>query len=66
MNDDSSRLGSALFAISLAGRLLLIGMGLFFACDHAQAAKAYGIPVSGGLDNVWITAAAVRDLALGG
>jgi hypothetical protein len=66
MNDDSSRLGPVLFAISLAGSLLLIGLGIFFACNHARAAEAYGVPVSGGPDNAWISSAASRDVAFGG
>jgi hypothetical protein len=41
-------------------------MGVFFACDHARAAEAYGVPVSGGVDNAWISSAALRDLAFGG
>jgi hypothetical protein len=54
-----------MFAISVAGSLVLISMGILFSFDHEGAAKGYGIPVSGGVDNAWITTAALRDLAFG-
>ncbi len=54
-----------MFAISLAGSLLLISMGIFFSIDHEEAARAYGVPLSGGADNAWISSAALRDLAFG-
>jgi lipid-A-disaccharide synthase-like uncharacterized protein len=40
MNNNSSRLGPVLFAISLLGSLVLIVMGIIFALDHAGAAMA--------------------------
>jgi hypothetical protein len=49
----------------VAGSLLLVGMGVFFACDHAGAAAAYGVSLAGGPDNAWISSAALRDLAFG-
>jgi hypothetical protein len=66
MNNDSSRLGPVLFGISVAGSALLIVMGIVFACDHAGAAMAYGVPLSGGADNAYISSAALRDIAFGG
>ena len=64
-NDDPQSLGPKMFAISLVGSLVLISMGILFSFDHEGAAKGYGIPVSGGVDNAWITSAALRDLAFG-
>jgi hypothetical protein len=66
MNNDSSRLGPVLFGISVVGSVLLIVMGIAFACDHAGAASAYGVPLPGGLDNAYISSAALRDIAFGG
>src|SRR5579871_591629 len=66
MNYEPSRLPSIFFVIVLAGSLLLIGMGLVFACDHALAARSYGVPLAGGPDNSWISSAALRDFAFGG
>jgi hypothetical protein len=63
MNNVSSRLKSVLFVISLLGSLVLIAMGIIFTVDHTGAAAAYGVPVSGGADNSWISSAAARDLA---
>jgi len=40
-------------------------MGIVFSVDHEGAAKAYGVPTSGGLENAWISSAALRDLAYG-
>ena len=54
-----------MFTISVMGSSLLIVMGVFFAYDHADAARAYGIKLSGGSDNAWISSAALRDLAFG-
>lgn len=54
-----------MFAISLAGSLVLISMGILFSFDHEVAAQGYGISLSGGADNAWITSAALRDLAFG-
>jgi hypothetical protein len=54
-----------MFIISVLGSSLLILMGLIFACDHADAARAYGVDLSGGSNNTWITSAALRDLAFG-
>jgi hypothetical protein len=65
MNNESPRLSPPLFAISVAGSLSLILIGVFFALNHVVAADAYGVPVSGGVDNTWITSAALRDLAFG-
>jgi hypothetical protein len=65
MTNESLRLGPAMRAISVLGSLLLIAMGIFFAMDHATAAMAYGIPLAGGIDNAWISSAALRDLAFG-
>jgi hypothetical protein len=62
---DSSRFGPVLFGASVAGSLLLVGMGIFFACDHTGAAAAYGVSLAGGPDNAWISSAALRDLAFG-
>jgi hypothetical protein len=59
------RLGLVLYVISLAGSLLLVGIGIFFSADHTGAAAAYGVSVSGGADNSWISSAALRDLAFG-
>jgi hypothetical protein len=65
MKNDSSRMNSVLFVISLLGSLVLIAMGIIFTLNHTGAAAAYGVPVSGGPDNSWISSAAVRDLAFG-
>jgi hypothetical protein len=65
MNNDSSRLGPVTRAISVVGSLVLIMMGVIFALDHAGAASAYGVSLSGGADNSWISSAALRDLAFG-
>jgi len=65
MNHDPSRLGPAMLWITLLGSLLLITMGIVFSLDHEGAAKAYGVPVSGGVENAWISSAALRDLAYG-
>jgi len=54
-----------MFWITLAGSLLLIAMGIIFSIDHEGAAKAYGVPTSGGTENAWISSAALRDLAYG-
>ncbi len=62
---DSSRLGPKMFAVAAAGSVLLIAMGIFFALDHANASKAYGVDLTGGPDNAWISSAALRDLAYG-
>jgi hypothetical protein len=62
---DSLRLGPVLFAISLPGSLLLVGMGIFFASNHAEAATAYGVSLAGGPDNAWISSTALRDLSFG-
>lgn len=51
--------------ISVLGSVLLLVMGIAFACDHMVAAKAYGVPLSGGADNAWISSTALRDLAFG-
>jgi hypothetical protein len=66
MDHESSRLGPVMFAISVAGSCVLILMGVAFTIDHADAAKAYGVQLSGGPDNAWISSAALRDLAFGG
>jgi Domain of unknown function (DUF4267) len=65
MTNDPSRLGPVLYLISLAGSLLLIVIGIFFSVNHTGAAAAYGVTVSGGTDNAWISSAALRDLAYG-
>jgi hypothetical protein len=65
MNNDPSRLNLVLYVISLLGSLILIAMGIIFTLDHAGAAAGYGVPVSGGTDNSWISSAALRDLAFG-
>jgi hypothetical protein len=62
---DSSRLGPKMFMVSVAGSVLLIAMGLFFALDHHEASHAYGIDLAGGPDNAWISSTALRDLAYG-
>jgi len=54
-----------MFWITLAGSLLLIAMGIVFSVDHEGAAKAYGVPTSGGLEKRIISSAALRDLAYG-
>ena len=64
-NDDPQSLGPKMFAISLVGSLVLISMGILFSFDHEVAAQGYGISLSGGADNAWITSAALRDLAFG-
>jgi hypothetical protein len=61
----TSRLGPVMSVISVLGSLLLILMGFVFALDHTGAAMAYGVPLSGGSDNAWISSTAVRDLAFG-
>ena len=66
MKTDSPRLGPLLFLISVTGSLVLIAMGIWFSLDHAGAAKAYGVPLSGGSDNAYISTAALRDIAVGG
>lgn len=63
MKPNPPPLGPVLFFISLAGSLLLVGMGTFFCLDHSGAAAAYGVSLSGGSDNSWISSAALRDLA---
>jgi hypothetical protein len=65
MKDDPPRLGPLMFAISVIGSLVLIFMGIAFALDHTGAAMAYGVPLSGGADNAWISSAALRDLSFG-
>jgi hypothetical protein len=65
MNRDSEKFGPGLLAISIAGSCLLILMGAVFAGDHVGAAFAYGVPLSGGPDNAWISSAALRDIAFG-
>jgi len=55
-----------MFALSVAGSSVLILMGSIFAYDHVDAARAYGVALSGGPDNAWISSAALRDLAFGG
>src|ERR1700743_175515 len=57
--------GTGLFVISVLGSCLLILMGTIFAFNHAGAAFAYGVQLSGGSDNAWISSAALRDLAFG-
>ena len=54
-----------MFVVSVAGSVLLIAMGIFFAFDHDDAAKGYGLALSGGSDNTWISSTALRDLAYG-
>jgi hypothetical protein len=66
MNNDPSRLGPLMTTVSVLGSLVLIIMGVAFALDHTGAATAYGIPLTGGSDNAWISSAALRDLAVGG
>jgi hypothetical protein len=66
MKNDISRLGPVMAVISVLGSLLLMVMGIVFALDHAGAAMAYGVPLSGGTHNAWISSAALRDLAFGG
>ena len=65
MNHDPSRLGPVLYLISLAGSLVLIVIGIFFSLNHTGAAAAYGVALSGGTGNAWISSAALRDLAYG-
>ena len=65
MNPAHPRLGPVLFIISILGSLLLIGMGIVFALDHTGAATTYGVPLSGGPENAWLSSAALRDLAYG-
>ena len=65
MANEPSRLGPFMTTVSVLGSLLLIIMGIVFALDHAGAAMAYGVPVSGGADNAWVSSAALRDLAFG-
>jgi hypothetical protein len=65
MKTNPSRLGPLMVVISVLGSLLLIVMGIVFALDHLLAAQAYGVPLSGGNDNAWISSAALRDLAFG-
>jgi hypothetical protein len=65
INHGPSRLGPVLYMISLAGSLLLMAIGIFFSVNHAGAATAYGVTVSGGINNCWISATALRDLAFG-
>jgi hypothetical protein len=65
MNHDPSRLGPVLYLISLAGSLVLIVIGIFFSLNHTGAATVYGVAVSGGVGNAWISSAALRDLAYG-
>lgn len=52
--------------MSLAGSLVLIVIGIFFSLNHTGAAATYGVAVSGGTGNAWISSAALRDLAYGG
>jgi hypothetical protein len=66
MNNDPSRLGPLMTTVSVLGSLVLIIMGVAFALDHTRAATAYGVPLTGGSDNAWISSAALRDLAVGG
>lgn len=65
MNRNPKNFGPGLMAISIAGSCLLILMGVVFACDHRSASFAYGVQLSGGPDNAWISSAALRDLAFG-
>jgi hypothetical protein len=65
MNHDPSRLGPVLYLISLAGSLVLIVIGISFSLNHTGAAAAYGVVLSGGAGNAWISSAALRDLAYG-
>jgi hypothetical protein len=65
MNQDSSRLGPMLSIISLVGSLLFVLIGIFFFLNHNDAAAAYGVSLSGGADNSWISSAALRDLVYG-
>ena len=65
MNHDPSRLGPVLYLISLAGSLVLIVIGILFSLNHPGAAAAYGVALSGGTGNAWISSAALRDLAYG-
>jgi hypothetical protein len=55
-----------MFWISFAGSVFLIAGGIFFIFDHVAAAKAFGVPLSGGGDNAYLSVAAVRDVAFGG
>jgi hypothetical protein len=62
---DSSRLGPLLFGISVAASLGLIAVGVFFIFDNADAAKLFGVPLSGRSSDAYLNAAAVRDIAFG-
>ena len=54
-----------MFVVSVVGSILLIAMGIFFTFDHEDASKGYGVALSGGSDNSWISSTALRDLAYG-
>jgi Domain of unknown function (DUF4267) len=64
-NHDNPGFGAVLYVILLTGSLLLIAIGVYFSLDHTGAAAAYGVAVSGGVENSWISSAALRDLAYG-
>jgi hypothetical protein len=59
-----ARLSLVLYWISVTSALVLFAIGLRMILDHAGAAKAYGGPVSGIVDEAYMSATGVRNLSL--
>lgn len=65
MNRPETEFGTATFLLSLAGSLGLLAVGVGFICDNADAAKLFGVPLSGGSSDTYVSVAAARDVAFG-
>jgi Domain of unknown function (DUF4267) len=62
---DSSRFSGPLFFISVAGSVALVVVGVFFMFDTVRASHLYGVPLAAGPGAVYVSVAAVRDVAFG-
>jgi hypothetical protein len=60
------RLSPVLYWIAVTSALVLFAIGLRMILDHAGAAEAYGVSVSGIADEAYMSAAGVRNLFVGG
>lgn len=54
-----------LLLLAVTGSLGLIAMGCLFALDNIDAAKLFGVPLSGGASDAYVTVAAIRDVSVG-
>ena len=65
MKSQANRLTSWLFLLSVIGSAGLVMMGVAFCLDPVDAARLFGVPLSGTADGTYVSVAAVRDISVG-